>query len=124
AGRILLDGIDIRDLDPADLWSGIGGMFQDYVTYQATAGENIGLGEVARVEDAEAVAASARNAGAAPLIEGLPRGYETALGRWFGKGTQLSGGEWQKVALARSFMRAAPIIVLDEPTLALDAQAS
>jgi ATP-binding cassette subfamily B protein len=83
----------------------------------------MGLGEVTRLEDAEAVAASARNAGAAPLIEGLPRGYETALGKWFGKGTQLSGGEWQKVALARSFMRAAPILVLDEPTSALDAQA-
>jgi ABC-type multidrug transport system fused ATPase/permease subunit len=74
-------------------------------------------------QDAEAVAASARNAGAASLIEGLPRGYDTALGKWFGKGTQLSGGQWQKVALARSFMRAAPIIVLDEPTSALDAQA-
>ena len=122
-GRILLDGVDIATVDPAALRGAIGGMFQDFVTYQATAGENIGLGEVTRIEDAEAVAVAARNAGAAPLIEGLPRGYETALGRWFGKGTQLSGGEWQKVALARSFMRAAPIIVLDEPTSALDAQA-
>jgi ATP-binding cassette subfamily B protein len=122
-GRILLDGIDITTVDPAGLRAAIGGMFQDFVTYQATAGENIGLGEVARIEDAVAVAAAARNAGAAPLIEGFPRGYETALGKWFGKGTQLSGGEWQKVALARSFMRAAPILVLDEPTSALDAQA-
>jgi ATP-binding cassette subfamily B protein len=122
-GRILLDGIDIATVEPAYLRASIGGMFQDFVTYQATAGENIGLGEVTRIEDAEAVAASARSAGAAPLIEGLPRGYETVLGKWFGKGTQLSGGEWQKVALARSFMRAAPILVLDEPTSALDAQA-
>ena len=122
-GRILLDGIDITTVDPAGLRAAIGGMFQDYVTYQATAGENIGLGEATRIEDAGAVTAAARNAGAAPLIEGLPRGYETALGKWFGKGTQLSGGEWQKVALARSFMRAAPIIVLDKPTSALDAQA-
>jgi ATP-binding cassette subfamily B protein len=122
-GRILLDGTDITTVDPAGLRAAIGGMFQDFVTYQATAGENIGLGEVTRIEDAEAVAASARNAGAAPLIEGLPRGYDTALGKWFGQGTQLSGGQWQKVALARSFMRAAPIIVLDEPTSALDAQA-
>jgi ATP-binding cassette, subfamily B, bacterial len=110
-------------VDPAWLRAAIGGMFQDFVAYQATAGENIGLGEVTHIEDAEAVAAAARNAGAAPLIEGLSRGYETALGRWFGKGTQLSGGEWQKVALARSFMRAAPILILDEPTSALDAQA-
>jgi ATP-binding cassette, subfamily B, bacterial len=122
-GRILLDGIDIAAVDPAVLRACIGGMFQDFVTYQATAGENIGLGEVTRIEDAGAVTAAARNAGAAPLIEGLPRGYDTALGKWFGKGTQLSGGEWQKVALARSFMRAAPILVLDEPTSALDAQA-
>jgi ATP-binding cassette subfamily B protein len=122
-GRILLDGIDISTVDPADLRAAIGGMFQDFVTYQATAGENIGLGEVVRIEDAAAVAASARNAGAATLIEGLPRGYETVLGKWFGKGTQLSGGEWQKVALARSFMRPAPILILDEPTSALDAQA-
>jgi ATP-binding cassette subfamily B protein len=122
-GRILLDGIDIATVDPAELRAAIGGMFQDFVSYQATAGENIGLGAVARIEDAQAVAAAARSAGAAPLIEGLPRGYDTALGRWFGKGTQLSGGEWQKVALARSFMRTAPILVLDEPTSALDAQA-
>jgi ATP-binding cassette, subfamily B, bacterial len=122
-GRILLDGIDITTVDPAELRSAIGGMYQDFVNYQATAGENIGLGEVARIEDAPAVAASARSAGAAALIEGLPRGYDTALGKWFGKGTQLSGGEWQKVALARSFMRTAPILVLDEPTSALDAQA-
>jgi ATP-binding cassette, subfamily B, bacterial len=122
-GRILIDGIDIATVDPAALRAAIGGMYQDFVSYQATAGENVGLGEVARIEDPLAVAAAAGNAGAAPLIEGLPRGYETVLGRWFGKGTQLSGGEWQKIALARSFMRAAPILVLDEPTSALDAQA-
>lgn len=122
-GRILLDGIDIATVDPAGLRAAIGGMFQDFVSYQATAGENIGLGAVARIEDAGAVKAAARSAGAAPLVEGLPRGYDTVLGKWFGKGTQLSGGQWQKVALARSFMRDAPIIVLDEPTSALDAQA-
>jgi ATP-binding cassette, subfamily B, bacterial len=122
-GRILIDGVDIRDVDPAELRAQIGGMFQDYVTYQATAAENIGLGNLQAIADREAVARAGRQAGADELIAGLPAGYDTALGKWFEAGVNLSGGEWQKVALARAFMRDARILLLDEPTSALDAQA-
>src|ERR1700674_3902090 len=119
-GRILIDGIDIRDFEPADLRAQIGAMFQDYVTYQATASENIGLGNVSDIEDREAIETAGKQAGADELIAGLPRGYDTALGKWFDSGVNLSGGEWQKVALARAFMRDAKILLLDEPTSALD----
>jgi ATP-binding cassette, subfamily B, bacterial len=121
-GRILLDGVDIKELDLAELRSCIGAMFQDHVAYQASALENIGLGDVARIEDRDAVRNAAERAGVAELIELLPRGYDTPLGRWFDQGAQLSGGEWQKVALARAFMRDVPLLLLDEPTAALDAR--
>ena len=122
-GRIMIDGIDIRDVEPAELRAQIGGMFQDYVTYQATAAENIGLGHLDAIADREAILKASRQAGSDGLIAGLPQGYETALGKWFDAGVNLSGGEWQKVALARAFMRDARILLLDEPTSALDAQA-
>jgi ATP-binding cassette, subfamily B, bacterial len=122
-GRILIDGIDLREFEPDDLRKQIGAMFQDYVDYQATAAENIGLGNVPQITDREAIEDAGRQAGADELIEGLPAGYDTALGKWFDAGVNLSGGEWQKVALARAFMRDAKILLLDEPTSALDAQA-
>jgi ATP-binding cassette subfamily B protein len=122
-GRILIDGIDIREFEPSELRAQVGAMFQDYVTYQATASENIGLGNVADIGDREAIEIAGKHAGADELIAGLPQGYDTALGKWFDTGVNLSGGEWQKVALARAFMRDAKILLLDEPTSALDAQA-
>jgi len=122
-GRILIDGIDLRDFDPNDLREHIGAMFQDYVDYQATASENIGLGNVPQIADRDAIVDASRHAGADDLISKLPEGYDTALGKWFDAGVNLSGGEWQKVALARAFMRDAKILLLDEPTSALDAQA-
>ena len=124
AGRILIDRIDIRDFEPDELRAHIGAMFQDYVDYQATAAENIGLGSVHELTDRDAVISASKQAGSDELISGLPAGYDTALGKWFDAGVNLSGGEWQKVALARAFMREnARILLLDEPTSALDAQA-
>jgi len=123
-GRILIDGVDIRDFEAAELRRQIGAMFQDYVDYQATAAENIGLGNVPAITDREAIVRASKQAGSDELIAGLPEGYDTALGKWFDAGVNLSGGEWQKVALARAFVRDdARILLLDEPTSALDAQA-
>jgi ATP-binding cassette subfamily B protein len=122
-GRILLDGVDLRELEPAAVRQLIGGMFQDYVTYQASAAENIGLGELARLEDRDAVVEAATKGGADTLLDRLPDGWDTPLGKWFDGGVELSGGEWQKIALGRAFMRDARILLLDEPTSALDAQA-
>jgi len=92
-------------------------MFQDYVTYQATAKENIGLGSLPELEDEHAVAVAAQRGGAEELVKGLPHEWETMLGKWFDEGVNLSGGEWQKVALSRAFMRDVRILVLDEPDL-------
>ncbi|CAN5522451.1 ABC transporter ATP-binding protein [soil metagenome] len=122
-GQILIDGVDIREYDPRELRRQFGTMFQDYVTYQLTVMENIGVGNLEQFDDPDAVAAAARRGGAESLIESLPEGYNTMLGKWFESGQQLSGGEWQRIALARAFMRDAQILILDEPTSALDAEA-
>ena len=122
-GQILVDGRDIREYDPIEYRQQIGMMFQDYVMYQLSAGENIGVGSVERVQDTGAIADAAERSGADALIAKLPEGYETNLGKWFADAQQMSGGEWQKVALARAFMRDAQILILDEPTSALDAEA-
>ena len=125
-GEILIGGRDIREYNLEELRKHIGVTFQDYVTYQLTARENIGVGLVEEIESQELVSEAARKSGANAVIEKLPQGYETTLGRWFKsiqESTQLSGGEWQKIALARAFMRDASILILDEPTSALDAQA-
>ncbi len=123
AGRILVDGIDIRDFDPARYRENIGVMLQDYATYQVSARENIGLGRHENLDDLDAITTAAARSGADGVIDRLPNQYETMLGKWFDEGVNLSGGEWQKVAMARAFMRDAPILILDEPTSALDAQA-
>lgn len=122
-GQILLEGHDLREYSLANVYASIGVIFQDYVTYFFSARENIGLGRIGEVESEGRVEAAAEKSGAAGFIEKLPKGYETTLGRWFDEGYQLSGGEWQKVALARAFMRDAEILILDEPTASLDARA-
>jgi ATP-binding cassette subfamily B protein len=122
-GRILIDGHDLREYDPGELRQQMGVLYQDFATYQTTAQENIGLGRVERMEVLDAIREAAARGGATEIIEQLPKGYETMLGKWFEEGYNLSGGEWQKVALARAFMRDARILILDEPTAALDAQA-
>ncbi|HEY3994100.1 MAG TPA: ABC transporter ATP-binding protein [Ktedonobacteraceae bacterium] len=122
-GQILIGGRDIREYDIEELRRVIGVIFQDYVTYHMNARENIGVGKIDEMENIDMIERAAGKSGASAVVARLPSGYATMLGRWFKEGTQLSGGEWQKVALARAFMRDAPILVLDEPTSSLDAQA-
>jgi ATP-binding cassette, subfamily B, bacterial len=124
SGRITLDGVDLADWQPAALRRRIGVIFQDFARYQLKVGENIGAGDVSHFEDEARWREAAALGMAAPFIEGLPGGYGTQLGKWFKDGRELSGGQWQKVALSRAFMREdADILVLDEPTAAMDARA-
>ena len=122
-GQVLIDGRDVREYDPDVLRNEYGVLFQDYVSYQFNARENIGVGRIERLDDTPAIAEAAAKSGASSIIERLPEGYETVLGKWFDGGVNLSGGEWQKVALGRAFMREAQILILDEPSAALDAKA-
>jgi len=121
-GEIRLNGVDLRLFAPEELHRRVGAIFQDYVHYQRTLRENVGFGDVARVDDLAAVEAAAAKGGADVVARSFPNGYAARLGRWFDDGHQLSGGQWQKVALSRAFMRDADILILDEPTSALDAE--
>lgn len=123
-GRILLDGLDLLEWDETALLKRVGVIFQDFVRYQFIVGENIGAGDNDRFHDESGWAKAATLGKATDFIDQLDKGYQTQLGRWFKGGQELSGGQWQKVALARAFMREdADILVLDEPTAAMDAQA-
>mgnify|MGYP003883965381 CR=1 FL=1 len=123
-GRITLDGLPLQDWEPEALRARVGVIFQDFVKYQFTVGENVGLGDVDRVDDQPGIERAADRGMAAPFIEGFPNTYDTQLGRWFKDGRELSIGQWQKVALSRAMMReSADILVLDEPTAAMDAEA-
>ena len=123
-GRITLDGLDLNDWEPETFRNRTAVIFQDFVRYQFTVGENIGTGQQEQIDDEEAWRKAAVTGMAAPFIETLPKKYQTQLGRWFKDGRELSLGQWQKIALSRAFMRrAADLIVLDEPTASMDAEA-
>ena len=122
-GRILLDGVDIREMDVLDLRNAIGVIFQDFVKYQMSAYINIGVGRSEEMEERSKILKASEMSLADTVIEKLPDGYDQMIGKRFSNGVDLSGGEWQKIALARSYMRNAQVIILDEPTAALDARA-
>ena len=121
-GEIRYGGVDLRDMDPRDLRSRIGAVFQDFVRYQFTAAENIGLGNPEHVDDRARIEEAARRGGAATVIDALPQRYDTVLGGWFERGHEISAGQWQKLAVARAFMREAEVLILDEPTASIDAE--
>ena len=123
SGRITIDGMDLRDLNATDWRQEISVVFQDYVRYNLTVRENIGFGNIANLAEDEEIIKAAQKSGAEQAIARLPQGYDTMLGTQFDDGEELSIGEWQKVAIARAFLRPAQILILDEPTSALDARA-
>lgn len=122
-GRILLEGKDLREYDLVDLRLNVGIIFQDYLRYQMTVAQNIAVGNINKINDRELIERSAQQSLADKLASKLPGGYEQQLGKRFADGVELSGGEWQKIALARAYMRDAQLLILDEPTSALDARA-
>ncbi|MEH2438014.1 MAG: ABC transporter ATP-binding protein [Nostoc sp.] len=124
SGRIFLDGLDLQEWDVDVLRRRIGVIFQNFVRYQFTVGENIGVGDVEHLENKTRWRTAAEKGMSQSFIDQLPQSFQTQLGRWFKGGQELSGGQWQKIALSRAFMRSqADILVLDEPTSAIDAQA-
>ena len=124
SGRVLLDGTDLRDWDESILLQRVGVIFQDFARYQMRVGENVGAGDVTEFENVERWREASDKGMASEFIDTLPAGFNTQLGKWFRDGRELSGGQWQKIALARAFMRSrADILVLDEPTAAMDAEA-
>jgi ATP-binding cassette subfamily B protein len=122
-GRILLDGNDLRDYDLTDLRMNVGIIFQDYLRYQMTFAQNIAVGNISQMDNRPLIEAAAKQSLADTLAAKLPDAYDQQLGKRFAQGVELSGGEWQKVALARAYMRNAQLLILDEPTSALDARA-
>lgn len=121
-GQVLLDGVDLREYDLEDLYHEIGVIFQDFMRYEMTARENIAVGRIEQIENMELLQESAHKSMADGVVAKLPAGYAQMLGRRFDGGVDLSGGEWQKVALARAYLRDAQVLILDEPTSALDAR--
>jgi ATP-binding cassette subfamily B protein len=121
-GRILLDGRDLRDYDLDALRAGMGVIFQDFVRYNLSAGDNIAVGRISARKDQARIANAAERSQADEVIARLPAGYGQMIGRRFKNGVELSGGEWQKIAIARAYMREAEVLILDEPTAALDAR--
>ncbi len=122
SGQILLDGIDIREYDLEDLWREIGVIFQDFVRYEMTAARNIGLGRIEECDNEFQIRAAAQKSFAEQVVRRLPKGFQQTLGVRFEGGVELSGGEWQRIALARAYLRDAQVLILDEPTAALDAR--
>jgi len=120
--RFLLDGIDLREYDVDDLRREIGVIFQDYMRYELVVKENIGFGKIEHLDRDAAIETAARKSLAAGVIAKLPAGFDQMIGRRFEGGVDLSGGEWQKLALARAYLRDAQLLILDEPTAALDAR--
>lgn len=121
-GRITIDGIDLREFDPQEWQRNLGVIFQDFARYSVSARENVGFGDIEHVHDDSRIQAAAKLSGAQEVVERLPDQWDTMLGRIFEDGHELSLGEWQKIALARAFLRESPILVLDEPTASLDAK--
>jgi ATP-binding cassette subfamily B protein len=122
AGQILLDGVDLREYDLEDLWKEVGVIFQDFMRYDFTAAENVAIGRIADKDNIFRLRSASQKSLAEGVIRKLPKGYQQVLGRRFEGGVDLSGGEWQKMALARAYLRDAQLLILDEPTASLDAK--